>query len=292
MLNVHHLELFYYVARAGGITAALRQIPYGIQQPAVSSQMAQLEESIGTPLFQRRPFALTPAGREVFEFVTPFFAGLPQLTASVRGQATQQLRLAASASVMREHFPDLLRELGRRIPGLRLNLRDTGFAGAVRLLRSHEVDLALGIHDPKQAAGLRFELLVKMPMVLLVETSSPFTNATRVLRDAASGSLALIAPPPPDELLEPFHGELKRRNLRWEVKLEAPGLDLVEAYVAQGFGVGLSLAIPGRVLPPNVRVLKLPGFPQLRYGALWNDRLSSPALHCLELMRKRARALG
>jgi hypothetical protein len=29
----HHLELFYYVARFGGISEAVRNIPYGIQQP-------------------------------------------------------------------------------------------------------------------------------------------------------------------------------------------------------------------------------------------------------------------
>ena len=43
-MNIHHLELFYYVAKHGGIMEAVRQIPYGIQQPAVSSQIAQLEE--------------------------------------------------------------------------------------------------------------------------------------------------------------------------------------------------------------------------------------------------------
>ena len=43
-MNIHHLELFYYVARHGGITEAVRNIPYGIQQPAVSGQVAQLEE--------------------------------------------------------------------------------------------------------------------------------------------------------------------------------------------------------------------------------------------------------
>ena len=41
--NLHHLELFYYVAKYGGITPAVRKMPYGIQQPAVSGQMLQLE---------------------------------------------------------------------------------------------------------------------------------------------------------------------------------------------------------------------------------------------------------
>jgi DNA-binding transcriptional LysR family regulator len=70
-MNVHHLELFYFVAKHGGIAAAVRNIPYGIQQPAVSGQIAKLEESLGTKLFQRRPFALSRCG--LFEFIKPFF---------------------------------------------------------------------------------------------------------------------------------------------------------------------------------------------------------------------------
>ena len=60
--NLHHIELFYYVAKYGGITPAVRKMPYGIQQPAVSGQMLQLEAELGVKLFNRRPFALTPAG--------------------------------------------------------------------------------------------------------------------------------------------------------------------------------------------------------------------------------------
>jgi DNA-binding transcriptional LysR family regulator len=72
-MNVHHLELFYYVARHGGIMPAVRNIPYGIQQPAVSAQVAQLEEFLGATLFHRRPFALTPEGEKLFEFIRQFF---------------------------------------------------------------------------------------------------------------------------------------------------------------------------------------------------------------------------
>jgi DNA-binding transcriptional LysR family regulator len=75
MLNVHHLELFYYVARCEGIVAACRQIPYGIQQPAVSAQVARLEEDLGARLFERRPFRLTPAGKALYDFIAPFFGG-------------------------------------------------------------------------------------------------------------------------------------------------------------------------------------------------------------------------
>ena len=76
IVNIHHLELFYYVARHGGISRAARNMPYGIQQPAMSSQIIQLEETLGVTLFQRRPFQLLPAGVELYQFIRPFFDNL------------------------------------------------------------------------------------------------------------------------------------------------------------------------------------------------------------------------
>ena len=73
-MNIHHLELFYYVARFGGITEAVRNMPYGIQQPAISGQVAQLEEHLGVTLFHRRPFALTAQGEKLYKFIQPFFS--------------------------------------------------------------------------------------------------------------------------------------------------------------------------------------------------------------------------
>ena len=70
-MNVHHLELFYYVAKHGGISEACRKIPYGVQQPAVSTQMGRLEEDLGARLFERRPFRLTDEGRLVFIEANP-----------------------------------------------------------------------------------------------------------------------------------------------------------------------------------------------------------------------------
>ena len=290
-LNVHHLELFYYVARAGGITPALKLIPYGIQQPAVSSQVAQLEDSIGAKLFHRRPFSITPMGREVFEFIAPFFGGLSQLAGSVQGRAGAHLRIAATAGVMRDYFPPLLRSLEQRVPGLRLSLREATPAGAARLLREHEVDLAFAIHERRHAEGLQFEPLVKLPLTLLMKNDAPFSNSAAVLRQAAGGGVPLIAPPPGDELTDTFHGELRKRGRKWDVRIEAPSLDLVEAYVAQGFGAGLTASLPGRTVARGLRAMKLNGFPQIVYGMFWHGRLTAPAQACMELARKFVKGL-
>src|SRR4051812_38349542 len=88
-MNVHHLELFYYVARHGGISAAVRHIPYGIQQPAGSGQMRALEENVGARLFERSPFRLTPAGEKLFAHVQPFFEPLAALATTLRNEGEE-----------------------------------------------------------------------------------------------------------------------------------------------------------------------------------------------------------
>jgi len=292
VLNVHHLELFYYVARAGGITAALRLIPYGIQQPAVSSQLTRLEESLGTRLFHRRPFSLTPAGREVFEHVAPFFGQLGQLTGRVRQEAAQHLRLAASASVLREHLPALLKAIERQTPGLRVTLREATQHAAERMLREHEIDLAVVLIENKPGAGIRCERLIKVPMVLLVEDASPFHTAAQILSAVKREPPPLIALPKREYLTQVFEKELASRHIAWPTRIESSGLELIEAYVGHGFGIGLSLDIPGRTPPPTIRELPLRGFPVLTFGALWSGRLPAPAAAFLDLARTRARELA
>src|SRR3954471_9941760 len=148
-MNIHHLELFYYVAKHGGITGAVRNMPYGIQQPAVSGQIARLEESLGTKLFNRRPFSLLPPGAELHEFIRPFFDDLEQVASKIRG-GSQQLRIAAPSIVLHDYLPQLLQRLRKIFPDLRLQLHEAARAEAERLLLAREVDIAVAVIDEKK----------------------------------------------------------------------------------------------------------------------------------------------
>lgn len=123
-MNIHHLELFYYVARYEGISEAVRQIPYGIQQPAVSGQVAQLEEHLGVTLFHRRPFALTAQGESLYEFIEPFFSGLAGVATRLQGGQVRHIRVGASTQILRDHLPGLFQDVSKRYPGLKIAVRE------------------------------------------------------------------------------------------------------------------------------------------------------------------------
>ncbi|GIT05756.1 MAG: hypothetical protein CM1200mP29_11670 [Verrucomicrobiota bacterium] len=84
-MNIHHLELFYYVAKHEGISNAVRKIPYGI--PATGGQCADCAArgALDATLFHRRPFELTETGQTLYEFVEPFFSKLNKMADDLRG---------------------------------------------------------------------------------------------------------------------------------------------------------------------------------------------------------------
>jgi DNA-binding transcriptional LysR family regulator len=268
MLNIHHLELFYYVARHGGIMEAVRRMPYGIQQPAISAQIIRLEEDLGLTLFQRRPFQLTPAGAELFEFVKPFFGNLDAIEQRLTGGAGMQIRIGASEVVQRDHLPEIVLKVRQNYPGLKLYLREGYQPQLESWLLARDVDLAITMVEGQLPAGIKHERLIQLQLALLVPKSSPLKSAEELWRRDKIDE-PLIALPGSEGICRHFQRELATRDLEWFTSLEVSSLGLVEAYVAGGFGIGLGLHIP-KILPPTkVRLIPLVDFAPVDIGALW-----------------------
>jgi DNA-binding transcriptional LysR family regulator len=285
--NLHHLELFYHVARHGGITAAARSMPYGIQQPAISGQIALLEEDLGVRLFQRRPFKLTPPGRELYEFLEPFFRSLPDVAARIAGKASCRLRLAAPATIIRRHLPDVLAAVRQAQPELELTLVDAGHVAALSLLESEEVDLAVCELDSRPPAGIRSETLLSLPLVLILPESY---RVGRSGMQAMAVDLPLIRPRSDAPLGRLFAKALAKAKLEWPARIEVNSLELVHAYVAGGFGAGLSVQAPGVRPPKGTRIWEIPDCPRLTVAAAWRGKLQPLAASVLEGLRQRAKA--
>jgi DNA-binding transcriptional LysR family regulator len=289
-MNVHHLELFYYVAKHGGIMPAVRNIPYGIQQPAVSAQVAQLEEFLGVTLFQRRPFALTPAGEKLYKFCAPFFANLDQIAKEFQGGHARHFRIGASTIVLRDHLPKLLQGVHKKFPGLKASLREGFPAQLEDLLAKDEIDLVITLVGRKAPAGFQSEIMLELPLVLLVEKKSALKSAEELwARDKISESLICL--PATELLTKNFLTQLQKLGVEWFPTVEASSVDLIETYVAGGLGIGVGVAVPKRALPTNVRMLPLKNFPPALIGALWRGK-ATPLLEAfMQMARQRAKEL-
>lgn len=292
-MNIHHLELFYYVARFKGITEAVRNIPYGIQQPAVSGQVAQLEEHLGVVLFNRRPFSLTPAGEKLYKFIHPFFSNLDAVATDIQGGRASHIRIGASTIVLRDHLPKLYHNVRRKHPGLRISLREGYQMELESLLQRDEIDLAVTLIEKHATPGINSEILLDLPMALLAHKSLGLSSAEQLWqRDSIQE--ALICLPEPETICKHFQQGLSRIGVDWFPGIEVSSIDLIEVYANAGFGIGLTVLVPGAKLPPDIVALTLPASPfsPVHVGVMWRGKVSPLAQAFIDELDAAARRLG
>jgi len=95
-LNYHHLHYFWSVARFGGVSAAARELHTGAA--TISTQIKQLEASLGHPLFIRRGkgMDLTEDGRTAFLYADRIFGLGLELTEALEGRSQMPLRVGVA----------------------------------------------------------------------------------------------------------------------------------------------------------------------------------------------------
>ncbi|MDY0164917.1 MAG: transcriptional activator NhaR [Thermoguttaceae bacterium] len=145
-LNFHHLRYFWTVAREGSIRRACEKLL--VSQPTVSTQMRQLEKSLGEKLFARvgRNLVLTDAGRTVYRYADEIFALGQQIPDAIRGKSSlHELKLVVGvADVLSKLIAYRLLE-----PALRLSepvyfiCRDGRAEDLLADLAVHRLDLVL-----------------------------------------------------------------------------------------------------------------------------------------------------
>lgn len=285
-MNVHHLELFYYVAKYEGITASVRKMPYGIQQPAVSGQILQLESELGVKLFNRRPFALTPEGEELYDYVYPFFSKMGLVEESLKGELGKHLRICASASVLRTHLPNVLEKMKLRIPDLKLSLREVEPAAIYSSLLKQQADIAVSIIYGKLTDGLKAKRLLSLPVVLIVPEALNVKSLDDLIVKSDDGTgykskIPLVGLPANEALQQIFEKGLAKKNITWDVSVEVNSLDVIHSYVCRGFGAGVAVGVPGvageKIVAEGCKAIPLDGFDPLEVGILYQGTLKPVA---------------
>lgn len=267
-MNIHHLELFYHVAKHGGITRAARRMPYGIQPPAISGQLSELEENLGIPLFQRRPFCLTAAGERLFGHIQPFFDGLEELARTIAHPDRPRLRLGSSEAIFRDHLPPVLSVVKERFPNLQLVLRSGYQTQLLNWLEERQLDLMIGAVEERIPAGLEYAALLTVPLALVAPRKCSCKTGPELLGGSWVNQ-PLISLPPMESVSRLFQKELHHRGIVWSPAIEASSLDLLTSYVAAGFGIGIALAVPKLPRHSKVKMLPLDDFPALEIVACW-----------------------
>ncbi|MEO0414045.1 MAG: LysR family transcriptional regulator [Verrucomicrobiota bacterium] len=296
-MNPHHLELFYFVAKYEGITEAVRKMPYGIQQPAVSGQILQLEKSLDVKLFRRRPFALTPAGQELYDFIAPFYSQLGQVAERIQNGESHHLRLGASATILTHHLPSVLKLLRKEFPDLTLTLREHNAPTVESALQKQEIDVALSVVPNGSVPGVKVTPLVDIPLAILAPAKDNLTSFDDIKNLAEDGEeipVPLLSLPRHEPLAQLFQQGLVKSGLRWEPKIELTENALISKYVEAGFGLGVVADVPGSKLSKTLTKIPLPAknFPMLPIGVCHSTDLKPVAKRFIEIVKAYGDELG
>lgn len=265
-------------------------MPYGIQQPAMSSQITALEQDLGTKLFERQPFRLTADGEELYDFARPFFDNADAVAERMRRRSAPKIRIASSELILRDHLPHVLDAVRAKQPALRFAL-STGSQSEIESgLLAGDIDLAITSIESRPRAGLKCLSIVKLPLVLLVPKTSRWKNARDLwAQDAIEEPLISLAPE--ETITASFRRGLKALRVEWPTAIEASSTELVTRYVANGYGLGVSVNLSTLVNDPKIRALPLDGFDAVEIAAIWHPPVD-PAHQILhDAIAERARKL-
>jgi DNA-binding transcriptional LysR family regulator len=194
MLDPRRLALLREVARHGSFSRAADALY--LTQPAVSRQIAKLEEEAGVRLLERnaRGLRLTEAGRVAVERAEAIAGQLAAAEAEIEAIATLsagRLRMTAFPTAASTLVLDAIRTFRRQHPEVEVMFVESGTNAGLRRLRAGEVDLALAFREhgrpaPDEWSGLDAELLLVDPLFVALPASHPLADRSAVrLRDLA-----------------------------------------------------------------------------------------------------------
>lgn len=283
-LNYHHLRYFQVVAREGHLTRAAVRL--NVAQSALSSQIKQLEQRLGQPLFERRGRALhlTEAGRIALDHADSIFAtGQELVSVLMQGShARRQLRVGAIATLSRNFQLAFLKPvLGRS--DVEVILRSGSRNELFEALSLLQLDLVLTNHPPDTDALAPFIVhrIAEQPIGLIgipalcpprLSLSQRLTSAPLVLPTISSG-------PRTD-----FDALVSRLGVKPRIAAEADDMAMVRLLAREGMGLAV---IPPIVVKDElasgtlIDTGHLPGIREIFFAVVTQRRYPNPVVQSL-----------
>nr|AAP88274.1 LysR type regulator [Delftia acidovorans] len=152
-------------------------------QPPLTQAIAQLERTLGVPLFERtsRRVALSPAGQALLAEVRALLAraqALPQRAREAAGGEVGRIRLAFVSTVGFEQLPAWVRAFRAVHPQVALELVEATGDVQLQALERGEIDAGLMLHSPGFAPpGLAHLQVATEPLVLALPAHHALAEA-------------------------------------------------------------------------------------------------------------------
>jgi len=289
--RLKQLRAFCYVVKFGSVARAAESL--FLSPSSVSLQLSALETELDVRLLERiRPrLTLTHEGQLLYDLARPLVEGMESLDQQFRQQRSGvqalEVHIAAGASTIQYLLPPLVREFRERHPDVRLQLANVTGKDGLALLRSDQVDFAVGSmldvpHD------LLYEPVQWFDPMLILPQGHPLAAREDISLEDLS-PYGLILPPQRLTTYRLVDLVFQQRKVPYHVAIEVGGWEVIKQYVAMGLGISIVTGIcigdadRERLVVRNMRRY----FPQRSYGVVVRKGkyLSEQARAFIDLVR-------
>lgn len=243
-MELRRLRYFLAVAEELHFTRAAERL--GIRQPPLSAQIRELENEMGTLLFQRgtRGVKLTGAGRVLLKEARDIVERVDRTTLLVqrrgRGETGELVVGFAGATYLVPLIPTIIRSFREHYPEVILHGRQSNTAALVVELREGRIDAAFIRPPVTNAEEFRFEPIIDEEIVAVLPHRHRLEKAETVTlsslaRDTFTLPPRALGPGFYDRVIAAFH----KAGFSPQIGQEASTLVALPSMVAAGFGVSV-----------------------------------------------------
>lgn len=249
-MDFDQLKTFIEVARLGSFSRAAEKVLRS--QPAVSSQIRQMEQEYGQKLFDRtaKSVRLTPAGEVMLDYARQMLAMHAKSLHAVAdhtGVATGTLSIGANEGTFLYVLPKVLAKYHKQFPRARISVYRSFSHKVKEKVEQGAIDLGI-VSLPAKSPGLKVVPIFRDRLYLMAGPSSPlFQRKSVTLAELARQSLIV---PKTGSIRKLMEKHLRPYNDDLNITMELTSVVMIKRFVRDGFGVSL---ICGSFARENVR---------------------------------------
>jgi LysR family nitrogen assimilation transcriptional regulator len=255
MLQYRQLRYFVAVVEAGSISRAASTVH--VAQPALSQQIADLEERVGISLLLRTPRGVkpTPAGDAFYLEAAAILQRMGQLSGLLReatGQVQGTVRLGLVASLAPTLVGLVFEHFRSELPDVNLVCSDGNSEALSARVQAHAIDLALVFEDELVAAHVRKPVFMQR-LFLIGNDVAKFSRPSVSLEEVSK--LPLVLPSRPGNRRQIVDRAFSERKLIPNIVVETE--DFASELSAVRAGIGSTIMNIGE-LPSGFEDLPQP----------------------------------
>lgn len=246
-MELKTLRTFVAVAELRNFSAAARLLH--TVQPAVSRQIAELEDELGTPLLWRstREVRITAAGEVLLEDARRLLAleveAHKRVTRAARGQSGQ-LRIGYMSSATARFLPALLQALSQRNPEVHVELFEMTAQQQLVAFACDEIDLGFSrpLTEPSRL-GLESLLLYQDRLIAVLPQTHPLAKTKQLsLKALARENFVLFERGQASGLFDRIINACGEEGFSPRVVRQPAQMQTLLSHVASGTGLAIAPA--------------------------------------------------